>query len=79
MNKPPCSSIADQAQADGQFVPLDRIPSLKVAVAVGKALHYADLSELSEYREYKVMYDVTADREAGARPEDHLFAPGTEY
>ncbi len=54
------------------------MPSLRIAVTVGKADHYADLSRLSVYRDYKVMYDVTADRDAGARPEDHLFAPGTD-
>ena len=55
------------------------MPSLKIAVTVGNADHYADLSNLSVYRNYKVMYLVTAGRDPGARPEHYLFEPGTEY
>ena len=52
---------------------------LKIAITVGNADHYADLSYISVYRDYKVMYLVTADRDAGARPKHHLFEPGTEF
>ncbi|KAL2039327.1 hypothetical protein N7G274_007995 [Stereocaulon virgatum] len=65
--------------ASGSIIPKEQIPSLKVAIAVGKADHYADPTKLSVYRDYEVMYDVTAGRAGGAAPEDNLFAPGTEY
>lgn len=64
---------------DGKVIPTPHVPSLKVAVAVGQADHYADASKLSNYYDYKVMYDVTAGVPGGATMGDDLFAPGTEY
>lgn len=55
------------------------MPSLKIAATVGNADQNADLSKISVYRDYKLMYLVTADRDAGVRPEHYLFEPGTEY
>lgn len=64
---------------DGTIIPLEDVPSLKIAVTVGKADHYADPAKLSVYHDYKIMYDVTAGRIGGAETTDNLFAPGTEY
>ena len=46
------------------------MPDLKVAVAIGKAIHYADTARLSEYRDYEILWDVTQDQVGGARPGD---------
>jgi tyrosinase len=54
-------------------VPLDRIPSLKVSVARGKARHYADRSRLSEFGGYVPVYEVTQGRPGGAEPADRLY------
>lgn len=62
----------------GAPLEFDRIPSLRVSMAVGKANHYADLSKLSEFYDYKGAYDVTQGRPAGAVPEDQLYPPGYE-
>ncbi|MCJ1461686.1 hypothetical protein MMC07_000284 [Pseudocyphellaria aurata] len=60
-------------ELNGSFIPKEQLPSLRVAVAGGKADHYADSTKLSVYRDYKVLYDITAGREGGACPEDNLF------
>ncbi|KAF2842744.1 Di-copper centre-containing protein [Patellaria atrata CBS 101060] len=49
------------------------VPSLKVAVAVGEATHFADSTKLSIYEKYKILYEITDNRLAGAQPEDHLL------
>jgi len=47
---------------------MEDIPSLEVSVAMGKATHFAESSQLSRYRDYEVLYEITADRACGARP-----------
>ena len=64
---------------DENIVRKERIPSLKVAVAVGKADYFADPARLSVYRDYKILYGVTAGRDSGASPEDGLFPPQAAY
>ena len=67
------------AQLDGTFVRPSKIPSLKVAVIGGKADHFTDETKLSVYRDYRVLYEITADRPGGAGPEDQLFADTLTY
>lgn len=59
---------------NGKYVPKADIPSLnlKVVVAVGQADHFADPTKLSIYRDYKIMYDITAGRIGGASVEDNI-------
>ena len=45
---------------------------MKVSVAVGKAIHYAEHSRLSEYSDYEVIYEITQGRAGGASPGDHI-------
>ena len=47
---------------------MEDIPSLKVSVAMGKATHFAESAQLSRYRNYEALYEITADRAGGARP-----------
>ena len=63
----------------GVVVEIDRIPSLKVSLAAGKANHYADRTKLSEFYDYKGVYEVTQGRPGGAGPEDGLYPPGSVY
>ena len=63
----------------GTSVEVDRIPSLKVSVAVGKANHYADRTKPSRFYDYKGAHEVTQGRPGGAGPEDGLYPPGYEY
>ncbi|KAI9750729.1 MAG: hypothetical protein M4579_006330 [Chaenotheca gracillima] len=67
------------AGIDGSVILNEDMPSLKVAVAVGQADHFADDTKLSEYYGYKILYEVTDGRVAGASPADHLFAPGLAF
>ncbi len=60
----------------GELVDFNRIPSLKVSVAAGKADHYADRSKLSRFYDYRGAYQVTQGRPGGAGPEDRLYPPG---
>ncbi|KAK3314844.1 common central domain of tyrosinase-domain-containing protein [Apodospora peruviana] len=65
----------------GQLVePLDeRIPSLKVSLAVGKADHFADVTKLSRFYDYKGAFEPTLGRPGGAGPEDGLYPEGEEF
>ncbi len=48
---------------------------MKVSVAAGKAFHYSDVTQLSQFTDYKILYDITADAASGtgAAPQDRLF------
>ncbi|KAF4457681.1 Di-copper centre-containing protein [Fusarium austroafricanum] len=63
----------------GQEVELDKLPSLKIALAVGKADHFVDKTKLSKYYGYKGAHEVTQGRPGGAGPEDGLYPPGYEW
>ncbi|KAF5988305.1 di-copper centre-containing protein [Fusarium bulbicola] len=63
----------------GRPVDLGRIPSLKVALGVGKADHFVDKAKLSQYYGYKGAHQVTQGRPGGAGPEDGLYPPGYEW
>jgi tyrosinase len=63
----------------GQPVELDQIPSLKVALGVGKADHFVDQTKLSKYYGYRGAHEVTHGRPGGAGPEDGLYPPGFEW
>ncbi|KAK4691376.1 hypothetical protein P7C71_g5612, partial [Lecanoromycetidae sp. Uapishka_2] len=63
----------------GALVDPDRIPSLKVSVAVGKANHYADRSKLSEFHDYKGAHEITQGRPGGAGPDDGMYPPDAVY
>ena len=43
---------------------------LKVSVAMGKATHYGLASDLSLYEDYRVLWEITENRPAGANPGD---------
>lgn len=47
---------------------------------MGTAEHHMDDSKLSEFTDYKIIYDITKHAESGtgAKPEDDLF-PGHEH
>jgi tyrosinase len=59
-------------QVHDQIIPNEQIPSVKVSVAAGKAIHFAEHSRLSEYSDYEVMYEVTQGRVGGASPGDRI-------
>lgn len=63
----------------GTLVAPERIPSLKVSVAVGRASHYADRSKLSEFHDYKGAYEITQGRPGGAGPDDGMYPPNDVY
>ena len=63
----------------GTLVEPERMPSLKVSVAVGKANHYADRSKLSEFYDYKGAYEITEGRPGGAGPDDGMYPPENVY
>jgi hypothetical protein len=52
-----------------------RITGMKVSVAVGTGHHFTDITKLSQFTDYKILYDITADATSGtgAKPEDDLF------
>ena len=49
---------------------------MKVSIAVGNAEHFADAKKLSNFTDYKILYDITKNAESGtgAHPDDGLFA-----
>jgi len=51
----------------------DRLSSLRVMFAAGKANHYAELEKMSEYRDYRPVYSVTAGKSGGAVEADNLL------
>lgn len=59
-------------QIHDHIIPTEQIPSVKVSVAAGKAVHYAEHARLSEYSDYEVVYEVTEGRPGGASPGDHI-------
>ena len=63
----------------GALVDPERIPSVKVSVAVGRASHYADPSKLSRFHDYKGAYEITQDRPNGAGPDDRMYPPEDVY
>lgn len=63
----------------GADVALDRLASLKVSVAVGKAKHYVDRTKLSEFGEYVPAYEVTEGKVGGVSPADGLYADGEAW
>ena len=67
-------------QREGNIIAKERVSSLKVSVAMGTADHHMDDSKLSEFSDYKIIYDITKHAESGtgAKPEDDLF-PGHEH
>ncbi|KZS89025.1 Di-copper centre-containing protein [Sistotremastrum niveocremeum HHB9708] len=50
---------------DGQEVAPEKLPSLKIHVAGGKAKHFANFRSSSEYNEYEILYDITHGRVGG--------------
>ena len=63
----------------GALVEPNRVPSVKVSVAVGRASHYADRSKLSRFHDYKGAYEITQGRPNGAGPEDRMYPEGDIY
>ena len=63
----------------GALVEPERIPSLRVSVAVGKATHYDDRSKLSTFHDYKGAYEITQGRLGGAGPDDGMYPPEDVY
>jgi tyrosinase len=55
------------------------VPSVKVAVVVGKAEHFADDTKLSHYHGYRPAYEITAGKPGGVGPEDNLYPEGLEW
>ncbi|KAK0749661.1 common central domain of tyrosinase-domain-containing protein [Schizothecium vesticola] len=55
------------------------VPSVKVAVVVGKAEHFADNTKLSQYHGYRSAYEITAGKPGGVGPEDDLYPEGSEW
>ena len=55
------------------------VPSVKVALVVGKAEHFGDPAKLSRYHDYRPAYQVTAGKPGGVGPEDGLYPPGSEW
>jgi tyrosinase len=62
--KPSSVQFTDLEQA-GEPVPLERIPSLRVSLAVGTGDHYEADTKLSKYHSYRVMHSVTEGRPGG--------------
>ena len=56
----------------GQEVPLDRVPGLKVSVAMGEGTHHEEDGVLSKYSNYEVLWACTEGRTAGANREDRI-------
>ncbi|KZT38875.1 Di-copper centre-containing protein [Sistotremastrum suecicum HHB10207 ss-3] len=56
----------------GIEVPLESIPSLKVALAVGKGTHFSDEHKLSHFRDYRILHAVTEGRAGGCNRNDNL-------
>lgn len=48
---------------------------MKVSVAAGTAFHHSDVTQLSRFENYQILYDITADAASGtgAAPQDRLF------
>lgn len=65
--------------ADIGLVGFDQVPSVKVAVVVGKADHFADATKLSHYHDYRPAYQVTAGKPGGVGPEDNLYPAGSDW
>jgi tyrosinase len=63
---------SEYTQIHDGIIPVEQIPSVKVSVAAGKAVHYAEHARLSEYSDYQVIYEVTEGRVGGARPGDDI-------
>jgi len=59
------------------LVEVAEIPSIKVSVVVGKAEHFADVTKLSKYYDYRPAYQVTEGKAGGAGSGDGLY-PGVE-
>lgn len=60
---------------EGFVIDKTRVTGLKVSVAVGTGHHFTDITKLSKFTDYKILYDITADAKSGtgAAPEDNLF------
>lgn len=63
----------------GQPVDLNRIPSLKVSLAVGKAQHWADRTKMSRFYDYQGVFEVTEGRDGGAEERDGMYPPDALY
>jgi len=61
------------------LVDVANIPSVKVSVVVGKAEHFADVTKLSRYYDYRPAYQITAGKPGGAGPGDYLYPEGSEW
>ncbi|KAK4187328.1 hypothetical protein QBC35DRAFT_498812 [Podospora australis] len=59
----------------GGIVAPERLESLRVSVAVGKADHFADQTKLSRFYNYQGANEVTRNRLQGAGPDDGLYPP----
>ena len=48
---------------------------MKVSVAAGTAYHHSDVTQLSQFTDYKILYDITENSSSGtgAAPQDRLF------
>lgn len=59
----------------GHMVDKTRITGMKVSVAAGTAYHHSDFTQLSEFTDYKILYDITENSSSGtgAAPQDRLF------
>ena len=64
--------------ADG-ILEFAAVPSAKVALVVGKADHFAEISKLSRYRGYLLAYQVSAGKPGGVGPGDGLYPAASEW
>lgn len=55
------------------------VPSVKVAVVVGKAQHFADGGKLSRFWDYRPAYEVTRGQPGGVDESDGLYPAGGEW
>jgi len=65
--------------ADSGLLSIEQVPSVKVAVVVGKADHFADATKLSRYYDYRPAYQVTEGKPGGVGREDGLYPAGSEW
>lgn len=56
-----------------------QVPSVKVAVVVGKAQHFADGGKLSRFWDYRPAYEVTRGQPGGVDERDGLYPAGGEW
>ena len=56
--------------ANGEVIPWEQLPKIKIFVSRGKAEHYSKEGKLLVYRDYVPLPEVTNGRPASATPAD---------